>query len=135
MELPKDCESVQNQVKKAGEQRETDSGKVEQKLIEKLQHFTKEQLSDDIWKYGEEKNKREIEKKISKLMLCVVMENWEKAEGLAENIKALVEEAPKEVKSAALRMKMAVQKGNIQKATQTIEKLQKIMEDDHGDNE
>ena len=46
---------------------------------------------------------------MSKLILSILMENWEKAEMFAEAIKQLVETAPREVKSAALRMKMAVQ--------------------------
>jgi len=57
-----------------------------------------------------------------------LMENWEKAEMLAEGIKQLVEEAPKEIKSAALRMKMAVQKGDMEKAAESHERLQKMIE-------
>ena len=62
---------------------------------------------------------------LSKLILCVEMENWEKAEMFAETVKQLVEGAPREVKSAALRMKMAVQKGDYEKATAAFELLQR----------
>ena len=54
---------------------------------------------------------------------------------MAETVKQLVEEAPKEIKSAAFRMKMAVQRGDMQKATDAIERLQKSMEADHGNGE
>jgi len=84
-------------------------------------------ITDKIWKYGEPENKEELDKKMSKLILSVEMENWEKAEMFAETIKQLVEEAPREVKSAALRMKMAVQKGDYEKATAAFENLQKLV--------
>ena len=44
-----------------------------------------------------------------------------------ETIKQLVEEAPREVKSAALRMKMAVQKGDYEKSLAAFELLQNLI--------
>lgn len=99
----------------------------EQALIQKLQSLTEGSFSENIWKYGTPENKGEIEKKMSKLILSVEMENWEKAEMFAETIKQLVEEAPREIKSAALRMKMAVQRGDYEKATGAFETLQKLI--------
>ena len=51
---------------------------------------------------------------------------------LAEIIKQLVEGAPKEIRNAAFRLKMAVQKEDVQKATECHERLMKIMEDRDG---
>ena len=99
----------------------------EQVLLQKLQSLTEGNLSENIWKYGTPENKEEIEKKMSKLILSVEMENWEKAEMFAETVKQLLEEAPKEIKSAALRMKMAVQRGNYEKATSAFETLQELI--------
>ena len=82
---------------------------------------------ENIWKYGEPENKEELEKKLSKLILSVEMENWEKAEMFAETVKQLVEEAPREIKSAALRMKMAVQKGDYEKAITAFENLRNMI--------
>lgn len=96
----------------------------EKGLLYKLKNLTGNPDSEKIRKYGEPENKMEIEKKMSKLILSVEMENWEKAEMFAESVKELVEEAPKEVKSAALRLKMAVQKGDYEKAVAAFEKLQ-----------
>ena len=64
---------------------------------------------------------------MSKLILSVEMENWEKAEMFAETIKQLTKDAPGEVKSAALRLKMAVQKGDYEKVTTAFETLQGII--------
>ena len=104
----------------------------EQALFERLKKVTTDTSNGNVWKYGERENREELQKKMSKVMLCILMENWEKAEMLAETIKQLVEEAPKEIKSAALRMKMAVQKEDVQKATENHDRLLKMMEDRNG---
>ena len=95
------------------------------KLLEKLQNMTEQRTVEKVWEYGTEENAAELEKKMSKLILSIEMENWEKAEMFAETVKQLVEGAPREVKSAALRMKMAVQKGDYEKATAAFELLQR----------
>jgi len=105
----------------------TTSGSDEQAILNKLRSLNESHASDKIWKYGEPENKEEIEKKMSKLILSLEMENWEKAEMFAETVKQLVEEAPREVKSAALRMKMAVQKGDYEKASAAFELLQDLI--------
>lgn len=133
-ELPEDCEEVQKLSGEASCQVLKPANNIEQELLDKLQHITESRLNTDVWKYGGAENKAEIEKKISKLMLSVVMENWEKAEVMAEAVKQLLEDAPKEVKSLAFRMKMAVQKGDVQKATDAIERLQKGMEAEDGNS-
>ena len=83
--------------------------------------------NQNIWRYGETENLEEIRKKLSKLILSVEMENWEKAEGFAETVKQLTQEAPGEVKSAALRLKMAVQKGDYEKVVTWHETLLKLI--------
>ena len=99
----------------------------EQSVLNKLLKLNEERATDKLFKYGEAENREEIEKKMSKLILSVEMENWEKAEMFAETIKQLVEEAPREVKSAALRMKMAVQKGDYEKASAAFEILKDLI--------
>lgn len=135
VELPEDCEEVlpqEPEIEKGICQINVD---VEQELFNKLHRLTENQVNENTWKYGTPENREEIQKKISKLMLSVVMENWEKAEMLAETVKQLVEEAPKEIKSAAFRLKMAVQRGDSSKVTEMHERLQKMMEDSNGNGE
>ena len=137
VELPKDCESCVRECKTDGTKAESTKIEVaefvseqksgEELVLQKLRSLTAGRVSDKVWKYGEPENKEEIEKKMSKLILSVEMENWEKAEMFAETVKQLVEEAPREVKSAALRMKMAVQKGDYDKSTAAFEILQKLI--------
>ena len=104
---------------------------LEQTLMEKLMSLTETTAGDAIWKYGTRENAEEIKKKMSKLVLSIEMENWEKAENFAETIKRLLEEAPREIKSGALRLKMSVQKGDYEKSIAAAELLQKVMGESH----
>lgn len=100
-----------------------------QSILHKLQGLSVSVSDGNIWKYGEPENKEEIEKKMSKLILSVEMENWEKAEMFIETIKQLVEEAPREVKTAALRLKMAIQKADYEKVVAAFELLKQLTEE------
>lgn len=99
----------------------------EDELVHKLKNLTAEGMSDEVWKYGEPENLDELRKKMSKLILCIEMENWEKAEMFADAIRQLTEDAPKEVKTSTLRLKMAVQKENYERAVAAFEKLQSLV--------
>ena len=72
------------------------------------------QLFDDlekIFQYGTPENTEEIFSKMEKLIICMEVEAWEKAESFAHNIKELVEQGPKDIKKSAFRMEMSVRKG------------------------
>ena len=73
--------------------------------------------------YGTQENLNELDNKLSKMILCVEMENWEKAEMFVEVIRELTSEAPKEVKTAALKLKMSVQKENYEKIIEAYDLL------------
>ncbi len=105
-------------------QKEFSENDVLPSIVQSLSDIEK---NEDIWEYGKAENMEEIRKKMSKLILSVEMENWEKAEMFAETIKQLTKGAPGEVKSAALRLKMAVQKGDYEKVTAAFEKLQGLI--------
>lgn len=83
---------------------------------------------DGVRRYGSDANKDALKKTLSKLILCVEMENWEKAEGFADTVKQLTGEAPKEVKNTALRLKMAIQKENYDKASAAFDKMNALMD-------
>ncbi len=87
-----------------------------------------------IYQFGSPENEEEIGRMMSKLILCVEMENWEKAEMFADTLKQLTEEAPKEIRTGAFRLKMAVQKGDSEKTRAAYEKLQMILEQTGGED-
>lgn len=65
---------------------------------------------EQMYTYGSEANKKEIASNMEKLVLCIEMQNWEKAERFAENIKKLCEEGPQQLKSKTFRLLMSVRK-------------------------
>ena len=98
-----------------------------QELLQKLQNLNDNKVDDKIWIFGEPENLEEVEKKLSKLILCVEMDNWEKAEMFSETVRQLLENAPREIKSAMLRLKMAVQKENYEKVLTAYEALKELL--------
>jgi len=77
--------------------------------------------------FGSEENKAELDKNLSKLILCVEMDNWEKAENFMTAVKQLTDAAPQEIRTASLRLKMAVQKGDYEKTNTAYEELIKLL--------
>ncbi|MCM1185748.1 MAG: ATP-binding protein [Lachnoclostridium sp.] len=78
---------------------------------------------EDIRKYGTPENFDTLKRNLSKLILCVEMENWEKAEMFMETIRQLTDGAPHEVSRGVLKLKMAIQKENYDKALAEYEAL------------
>jgi len=77
--------------------------------------------------FGSEENREELDKNLSKLILCVEMDNWEKAETFMTAIKQLTDSAPQEIRTGALRLKMAVQKADYDKTNAAYEELMKLL--------
>lgn len=73
--------------------------------------------------YGSAENREALKRSLSKLILCVEMENWEKAEMFMETVRQLTEGAPPEVKRTALKLKMAIQKGDYDKTVAEYDRL------------
>lgn len=88
-----------------------------------MQRNEEDQLKD----FGSEENKAELDKNLSKLILCVEMDNWEKAETFMTAVKQLTDAAPQEIRTGALRLKMAVQKGDYDKTNAAYEELMELL--------
>ena len=83
----------------------------------------------DLKTFGSEENIAELDRRLSKLILCVEMQNWERAEIFADSVKQLTTDAPKEIKTAALHLKMNVQKENYEKVTEDYQQLLEYLKD------
>ena len=77
--------------------------------------------------FGTEENTAELEKNLSKLILCVEMDNWEKAENFMTAVKQLTDAAPQEIRTATLRLKMSVQKADYEKTIAAYETLMQLL--------
>ncbi|MDE5746641.1 MAG: hypothetical protein K2I21_03575, partial [Acetatifactor sp.] len=84
--------------------------------------------------YGTAPNREALQKNLSKLILSVEMENWEKAEMFMETIRQLTADAPQEVSRAVLRLKMAIQKENYEKISGGIDTLKALTETEGRDD-
>ncbi len=87
---------------------------------------TADDAQEKVRNYGTEENTEEINRKMSKLILAVEMDNWEKAEMFVGALRELTEGAPPEIKSACLKLKMAVQKADYEKTVAAYEALKEL---------
>lgn len=89
--------------------------------------FSEEDSVEDIRKFGTPENQESLKKTLSKLILCVEMENWEKAEMFMDTVKQLTEGAPREISRVVLKLKMAIQKENYDRITKEFEALNQLL--------
>ncbi len=92
--------------------------------LKKSLDFTREQEeAQETIEYGTRANVHMLRDLIEKTILCVELENWEKAEGFAESIKKLTQTAPKYVSDLGLRLVMSVRKEKKDKCTGYLDEL------------
>ncbi len=84
--------------------------------------------ADAMRTFGTPENRKLLDKTLSKMVLCIEMENWEKAEDFMETVRQLTEGAPHDAARCVLRLKMAVQKENYDRAMTSLEELKTAME-------
>lgn len=83
--------------------------------------------TEDFLQFGEEANRKELEKRLNKLVLSIELEAWDKAEVLASTIKALVEQGGSDIKKQVLRMEMAIRKCNYEKSMDMYQKVRELL--------
>ena len=86
---------------------------------------------EKIFLYGTQEN-QQIASKMEKLIICLEVEAWDKAEAFAHNIKELVEQGPREVKKSAFRMEMNVRKANYEKSMEQYNNLKSALMENIG---
>ena len=91
-----------------------------------------EEGRDVLKQYGTRENTEALNRNLSKLILCVEMDNWEKAEMFMNTIRQLSEGAPREIGRVILRLKMAVQKENYEKTAAGVEELKTLLQFEGG---
>lgn len=109
----------------AGAQTSNDIKTVFQNMAQQMQDSGESR--GDAREYGTPENREILKKNLSKLILCVEMENWEKAETFMETVRHLTEGAPPEVKRGALKLKMAIQKEDYEKAAAGYRQLNQLI--------
>ncbi len=109
---------------------EISSNLSERPTAESMHHMLEENEEIvNLTSYGTIENRQEIRRLMDKLVLCIEMSNWEKAEGFANTLKSLTDDSPKEIKSAVLRLKMSVQKADYDKSMEAFDKVNAVLVD------
>lgn len=83
--------------------------------------------TEDFLQFGEEANRRELKKRMDKLLLSIELGAWDKAETLASVVKALVVQGDDDIKKQVLRMEMAIRKSNYEKSMEMYQKVREIL--------
>lgn len=78
---------------------------------------------DTVKEFNSTENKKEIADTLDKLVLCVEMENWDRAEKFADYLKQLVKDAPDELDKKVFRMQMQIRKANYEKTMEMYHKF------------
>lgn len=96
-------------------------------------HFGESQEEEvnvgELFHLGSAENLKEIQLNMEKLVLCIEMENWDKADVFADKIKQLVAEDAMGLKRKAFRLQMTLRKGDHDTAMEQYKVLQDALEE------
>lgn len=84
---------------------------------------------ESIENLGIADNIYEIKEAMDKLVLCIEMDNWEKAETFAGTIKRLIGTENQEVKRMAFRMELSIRKEDYEPSLNYFNELKKMLEE------
>lgn len=84
---------------------------------------------EEVFRFGSADNITEMKLTIEKLILCVEMESWEKAEMFADNFKQLANGGNEQFKRGSLRLEMAVRKEDYDKVIKAGNNLTQLLEE------
>lgn len=101
-------------------------------FINQNQDMSKFENIGEIFHYGTPENVGELRSKMEKLVLCMEVGAWDRAETFSHNIKELLEEGPQELKKAAFRLEMNVRKEKYDKAMEQFSNLKGLFEENIG---
>ena len=86
------------------------------------------QIEEQTYEIGTKENVKQLKSNMEKMVLCIEIGNWEKAEQFATVVKKLLTNGEDDWKKQALRLEMAVRREDYDKAIAMHEKLQDALE-------
>lgn len=90
---------------------------------------------ESIYVFGSKENRREIRKRMEKLVLSMELGSWDKAEMLTDVVKTLAGEADPALKRVFLRLEMAIRKENYESSMENYRKLKEALEEKLGEQQ
>lgn len=94
-----------------------------------------EEEGTELYILGSAENIKEINANMEKLVICIEMENWDRADTFADNIKQLVAEDTMNLKRKAFRLQMTVRKGAHEAAIEQYNELKRAIIEAFGEEE
>ncbi|MCI9079478.1 MAG: hypothetical protein HFH68_11220 [Lachnospiraceae bacterium] len=94
-----------------------------------------EEEESELYILGSDENIKEINANMEKLIICIEMENWDRADAFADNIKQLVAEDTMNLKRKAFRLQMTVRKGAHEAAIEQYDELKRAIIEAFGEEE
>lgn len=91
-----------------------------------------QEFQEDYLTFGSEENKGQIKKRMEKLLLSIELGSWDKAETLAETLKALMESPEGDMKRYILRMEMGIRKENYEKSMAAYDQIMAVLTEKWG---
>lgn len=88
---------------------------------------------ESMYVFGSKENRREIKKRMEKLVLSMELGSWDKAEMLTDTVKALAGEADPALKRFFLRLEMSIRKENYESSMENYRKLKEALEEKLGE--
>ncbi|MSS64475.1 ATP-binding protein [Velocimicrobium porci] len=128
--------TVRLKLKKEQQNQNMQSGSFVYKGLEKMSVDSSKYLfpidsyheTDKIHQFGTEENKEVIQGAMEKLIICIEMDNWEKAEHFAGVVKSMISEEQKELRRSAFRLELTVRKEQHEKALEQYNALKEVLE-------
>ena len=69
---------------------------------------------------------------MEKLIICIEMENWEKAEQFAGRVKKLIAEEEKELRKAVFSLQLIIRKEQTENAAKQFEEVKRLLKEYFG---
>lgn len=87
------------------------------------------QIEEQTYQVGTKENIKQLTDNMEKLILCIEIGNWQKAEQFAAMVKQLLSNGEQEWRKQALRLEMAVRKEDYDKSVDMYERLKELIEE------
>ena len=88
--------------------------------------------AERVKQFGTEENIKELQNVMEKLIICIEMENWEKAEKFAGQVKNLIAEEEKELRRTVFRLELIIRKEQTENAAKQFEEVKKVLKEHFG---
>ena len=88
--------------------------------------------AERVKQFGTEENIKELQNVMEKLIICIEMENWEKAEQFAGHVKKLIAEEEKELRKAVFSLQLIIRKEQTENAAKQFEEVKRLLKEYFG---